>query len=272
MVGSGARQAATITPGGRGFEIAERGIADLRQKFQNDRRGWGGALMSSLEEPLLKLEHAGDHLKRLQGEMSAFMVSRPYAIAVIKSREDPVASLRLRIHAPLPPKISLLLGDFIQNLRASLDYLVFQLSLFSNPRLSHKQRIAPQFPILLKANAAVMARRLQFVPTDARQEIEALQPYRRGDRAAEDWLAVLQNLSNRDKHRQITPIGIRVRETFTPGGQNRGYIEQIVPFQNDAPISLVPIELVEQRGPGYQIRANFDVVIEGEGQAWDLPF
>jgi hypothetical protein len=226
--------------------------------------------MPSLDEPLAKLEWANKSLKRLQSEMGNFMASNPYAIMVHKNPQEGISFLRLRILKPLPSDFSLLIGDFIQNLRTSLDYLVWQLSLLTKPeldRLPANERPVNQveFPIFTKAIEDAINRRLQLVPSQARDEIKALQPYHRGDRAYEDWLAVLHNLSNRDKHRQLTPIGMLIRETFTPDGRFTGFREWVVPFQDGAMITMLPTELIDKYERDFKMRTAFEILLDKGG-------
>jgi hypothetical protein len=219
--------------------------------------------MASLEQPLEKLRRAETHLQQLQAEMADFMASKPYAIEI--GKVDDAALFRLRILRPLPADLGLLIGDYTQNLRACLDYLILQLSLATNPKLSLKERKETQFPILLKANSRELGRRLQYVPPEVVKQIEALQPYHKGDQAHQDSLAVLADLSNRDKHREITPIGIAVREVFVSGERFMGSRERIVEYRDKAHITLVPIELVPKLGQDYQVSATFEVMMETGG-------
>ena len=227
--------------------------------------------MPTLQAPLDKLEWANNHLNRFQSESVTFMASRPYTVVSEKNPQEGISDLRLKILKPLPPDFSLTLGDFIHNLRASLDYLVWQLSLLTCPKLdtlpSNTRPVTDvEFPIFLTCNENAIARRLYFVPDEAAEEIKALQPYHRGDTAHEDWLAVLHSLSNRDKHRQLTPIGILVRTEFLQESRwLTSWLENSVPLQDGAIITQLPTGFVEDSKGNLQMRATLEILFDKGG-------
>lgn len=90
-------------------------------------------------------------------------------------------------------------GELIYNLRAALDYLVFQLAFLDSKRT----RTGTQFPI--EKNKEDFKRRsrtyLKGVNVPHRAHIATLQPYSRCD-----WTKTLARLSNADKHRELTIV------------------------------------------------------------------
>lgn len=88
-------------------------------------------------------------------------------------------------------------------MRASLDYLVYELS---PPEVRKKRKT--QFPIFteesdFKKYAPSM---IEGITGDNRDVIERMQPYNQTNVAANDPLAILNELSNRDKHRLLIPM------------------------------------------------------------------
>ena len=112
-----------------------------------------------------------------------------------------------------PDELGLVLGDFIQNVRAALDQSIFALGVEQSER--------SEFPIHSDERQYIgtddthpVSRRdltLAKLPDEYRTVIDAAQPYRRGTRHAirEDPLAILASLSNADKHRVVHPALIR---------------------------------------------------------------
>jgi hypothetical protein len=239
--------------------------------------------MPSLSEPLLKLKRAHEHLAALRGELETFMRERPYPYAIVanKAPEDPIHFVRLRVLREPPARLGLIIGDFAHNARAALDYLAWQLSLIVKPNLttlpSHERPVTEiEFPIFLKRPKVPLQsnKRLQFVPHEAKGEIESLQPYNRIPPASApwegphtDWLWVLYRLSNRDKHRQIAPIGLRVRFIINPGTAPTGFLEHVAPFKDGHVLRPLPSELVEDRKGALKIEPSFDVLFSEAGLA-----
>jgi len=240
--------------------------------------------MPSLSEPLLKLKRAHEHLAALRAELEAFMGESPYPYAVVADKipNDPVYFIRLKVLRELPTRIGLIVGDFAHNARAALDYLVWQLSITVNPDLSrlpsHERPVTEiEFPIFLKGPTAGLNKRLQFVTDEAKGEIESLQPYNRIPPASApeegpptDWLWGLYRLANREKHRQIAPVGLRVCFTINPDDFPRGVFEQVVPFEDGRVLKLLPEELVEDRERALKVEAAFSVLFSEAGLAEGL--
>src|SRR5258708_33112277 len=83
--------------------------------------------MGPMDRYLLKLERAKEHLKTLRAEVKAFLEANPGRILP----EFDAASRRVTMTfvAREPPKaLAAVIGDFLFDLRSSLDHLVYQLS------------------------------------------------------------------------------------------------------------------------------------------------
>jgi hypothetical protein len=97
---------------------------------------------------------------------------------------------------------SLVVGDCVQNLRSALDHLIWHLST-EDERKSHPKQI--QFPITLTKQdwASFGSRSIQGLVPAARKAVLVLQPFTKPSADRPDPLAVLNELSNLDKHRRI---------------------------------------------------------------------
>ena len=111
----------------------------------------------------------------------------------------------------LQETVSVIIGDAVHNLRSALDHLVFQLAkLSTNAQIKNERAV--QFPIAENPKTYEKQERLYL--SDLRQEyknlIETYQPYHGIARPSEPpyihELALLQELSNTDKHRLLNTV------------------------------------------------------------------
>lgn len=101
---------------------------------------------------------------------------------------------------PPPSKTGILAGEVVYNLRAASDYLVYALAELDAGTPNEKS----QFPIEERKKTFWEVRRdtwLRGVNDDHVRQLEAYQPY-----AGCPWTRKLRDLSNFDKHRQLTSI------------------------------------------------------------------
>jgi hypothetical protein len=149
-----------------------------------------------------KLYRAKEHLDELNVETQRYLQSNP--AKMVRQQEGSPDEFIGKVVAggPIPKRIPLIIGDFLQNLRSSLDYLVWELVLAAKNTPDHKH----MFPICTTQNAfeAQVARhRLDGVPPKAFAEIDDLQPYHAGVDANGHALAMIDDLCNINKHRRI---------------------------------------------------------------------
>jgi len=158
----------------------------------------------------LKIERAGHHRKRLLDEIDAFREREPYLIR--EQRKDwqgrPYRVVTAYDAEQPPDCISQILGDFVNNLRSSLDHLVGQIRLDGPSKSS-------AFPICRRRTGQggsfmeLRQRKLAGIPNPAKKLIERMQPYDRRygrpSRARVRWeaLSYLETLWQVDKHRTI---------------------------------------------------------------------
>jgi hypothetical protein len=138
-------------------------------------------------------------------------------------QSDPVKHL-----FKLPPERSdpvwtLLLGDFLYNTRASLDYLITALVRSTG----NHEHSGSQFPIYAEVkgvswenmpqwweDAREVDRKLKDAPAGTKAAIKQLQPFNGAPFASLHPLAVLNALNNRDKHRRLNLLARRVTFEF----------------------------------------------------------
>lgn len=197
-----------------------REIGALRSAFPDDHALAGvGA----------KLERARVHLETLNTEMTAFLDRKPYSFELERGRRR--TEFVLRSYAKETPTLawSTMVGDFLQNVRTALEYLVWELARAEIKR-KRSSKTTPDdrtsFPIYLKRKGfdAKGWEKIQDLAPRAQEIIEAMQPYNRSYvsrfgvvnmHAVNDlnqWyrghtLWRLNELARRDRHQALRVVG-----------------------------------------------------------------
>jgi hypothetical protein len=166
-----------------------------------------------------KVRRAREHLDALYAEIGAFIESEPHEIVSEFDAETLTRTFALRVlKEPDETAWAVLLGDFVHNLRSALDHLIWQLVLLNSAKPGDQN----QFPICSHGTTywcakkdgspSVRDRMLRGMADRHRTVIDGVQPYRRGHDAPKDPLALLNWLSNVDKHRVLHPTFLAVIE------------------------------------------------------------
>jgi hypothetical protein len=113
--------------------------------------------------------------------------------------------VRVEVDVPIPPELSLIAGDFIQNLRAALDHLVWQLVIANGqrPDTGNAFPIHSQKPTRKNRGLERWRRQTRGLHPAADYWIDQIQPYRRPNGPSRDPMTILARLSNEDKHRVV---------------------------------------------------------------------
>jgi hypothetical protein len=158
---------------------------------------------SRRNEIQLKLVRAEKHLGDVLGEIRRY---RRGKITIVMEKDEALqmAVQRVYLKPNSLPEISAIAGDFFSNIRAALDYIVWQLVLNNPPAEPGPNN---QFPITNSAKGfsdQVDRKRLRGVPEDAIKIIEALQPYHEHNNP----LGILNRLVNIDKHQTLNVVAV----------------------------------------------------------------
>lgn len=154
-----------------------------------------------------KVERARFHADVFDDGCRAFLDSHPYHI-IVHAEPDPPNWLTLTwgVRESPPIELALIFGDMLVNLRAALDYIVWQLVLVNGrePNTQHA------FPCVRKIEnwASARKQRLVGVAPDWVAEIEKLQPYHRQPNPERHLFAVLDAVNNINKHRVMSSIAV----------------------------------------------------------------
>lgn len=164
--------------------------------------------MPTMVNPKLKLGRAKEYLDALREEVAAFEKSQPYRISAHDDAERGKYVVEIRINSDIPDAIGLLAGDFICCLRASLDYLAWQLALLT----TDSPFDGTCFPIcesydIKGGTEGYICSVTKDIPSEVVRIMRDLQPYQSGDAYQFSHLWRLNKLWNIDKHRRIPILG-----------------------------------------------------------------
>ena len=167
-----------------------------------------GVLMTGDERFALiwhKVERAKKHIRDLNDAIAVFMAAKPYKVEAKRDPETRTPIYYVAEVQPVPQEISIVFGDAIQNLRAALDHLAYQLFLVGTAGSAGVGKHV-YFPIARDAGQYKKdsAGRVVGMRQDAIDEIDALEPYD-GGKGKDFWL--LHCLNNTDKHRALVAAG-----------------------------------------------------------------
>lgn len=153
-----------------------------------------------------KLNRAAEHFEQLKAQIVGWEKGDGYTLRVEPDPQPPHYVVRVDVERPVEGEpFPLVLGDFLQNARASLDYIAGELGhIGAGGAMPESDALATMFPITHSPEqfAQVIERRLPTVTQPVRAAIEDLQPYKTGgDLWAFEPLWILNELSRLDRHR-----------------------------------------------------------------------
>lgn len=156
----------------------------------------------------LKLDRAIRHWQSFNEEVDAWLESEPYCLIHESDIRSGETLLLVELLRPAPPELASIIGDCLHNLRSALDNLAYELA------VAHTGEPLPKsiegdsgFPILFrdrdtKEPAKRVKRMIRGIHPKAQMIIEELQPHYPDDKEfSAHPLSVLNELSNKDKHR-----------------------------------------------------------------------
>jgi hypothetical protein len=155
-----------------------------------------------LDAAIDRAERANLHIHEFaSGRRALLKIARDHLITEYNPQTLQITGQVLTVH--VPPIASIIVGEVIYNLRAALDYLVFELARYD----SGKVQDGTQFLVEdvrsdpANKNRGFIPRSkscLKGVSSDHIDLIEKLQPYN-----GVDWTKTLRDISNPDKHREL---------------------------------------------------------------------
>lgn len=220
-------------------------------------------MRASLEGPRLKLHRAGEHLDYLDSLTSPFIKAELDRITV---EYDAHAGCKVfwLDPRPTPPDWGPIVGDILYNCRSSLDQFANRLVEANG----HKPDSKTAFPIYRSESDFLSQSRpmIAKMSAGARALIEGAQPYKRPKWPEYHALAVLNELSNEDKHRQL-----HLTVTSFEGAATYGDID--IAGSNFGPlVDRAPVLAVRVPGPEVDVPLTFFLDIAfAEKRRWKMP-
>jgi hypothetical protein len=148
----------------------------------------------------LKFNRAQAHLAELRQLLDEYRAHVSDALFVVSTTDDGGVEYRRGVLPAPPAEIGVVLGDFLQAARASLDHAVYAISTAVEPDFERTG-----FPIALdeKVYKELADKSLVHVPGEVRAAVKRFQPFVDGTGAANP-LWQLHDMAIIDRHREIT--------------------------------------------------------------------
>jgi hypothetical protein len=160
-----------------------------------------GRAAHALDGARLRLDRARFHMDELDVAFRSYLADH---WETSLHPEVPEAPWNFRFTREPPHYFGVIIGEAVQNLRSALDYLVYELAI--HDRGGSKPRTRTQFPICTTPGNFFRGREyIRPLLGEHRRRIRKLQPYQSKDPAAHP-LAILNRLSNTDKHRLLLTV------------------------------------------------------------------
>lgn len=163
------------------------------------------------DDVTLKFQRAAEHGIGLLQTTSAFLDTNPYRVRSQVNPERTQYVFRVEVAADPPDVLTVILGDALQNLRATLEHIVWH--------LCSRRDNSTGFPIISKRSdwatydaAGVIQRgnglyKIRDLDPGAIKVIDGYQPYHRPNEVRTDALWALNKLANVDRHHSLHLLG-----------------------------------------------------------------
>src|SRR5215204_6186791 len=162
-----------------------------------------------LSGPRAKIERAYEHRNALESELVPVLNGERHQ-SQLSAKLDPDTGFHVFRVASMPDsfqrRVAVIVGDLVHNLRSGLDQLAWQLVLDCSGRPTKPGEIKRiKFPI--ETDRERLARTYTFSKISPSDQalLDRAQPYNGLDDAELHGLTILEELSNRDKHRTLNP-------------------------------------------------------------------
>lgn len=230
--------------------------------------------MRSFEDCRERIERANSHKEVFAKTWNSFLQDGPYE-SVVRVDDDGAGGIWVYSrYERLPVSLALDLGEFLYQLRATLDACIYQAAILESGKNPPPDEKALEFPICSTPEEFKNSGwKIRPLADKRRNIIEAVQPYNAPKLAPEDMvlnfnrtLSILNDWARKDRHRKIHLVGSRASDArpklglpdgvsvtsfiVAPGG---GFLEdesQIVSFRLDGYVA------------GAKVQANPDLTID----------
>ena len=154
---------------------------------------------NELDDALARIEMAKHGFRSLKMELEKFLYDYIKGMIEDEKPKDGAFTLRLRHSEDSIVKgvKSVFVAQIAENLRTSLDYMVFELSKMNNPNLNER---VPQFPISNSKKSFTRQEKssLSYLSNEQIKFIDGMQPYKQ-----DNILRILGEMTRPTKHRHL---------------------------------------------------------------------
>lgn len=158
-----------------------------------------------------RLDRAVEHRDQFGDEWAAFLEQHPYEVSV-RVDDDGLGTVSITRHEPIPPRLPLLVGEFLYELRAALDNCLYEVAVLHSGQNPPPGESVLQFPIYNDpAGWTRNLYRLRHLSDEHREMLERIQPYN-AQRQDLNGLSLLNRLARSDRHRALHLIGAFLTE------------------------------------------------------------
>ena len=188
---------------------------------------------------IAKLSRAKEHAVHIDAALESWR-SAVREIKQVAPKVDPDGKgfeMMIPELPPLTPVLPLIVGDYIHNIRSSLDHLIAQLSVQAGHRIDETRHLT--FPIYNSETIYIRNSRhklKELVSPNALAAIERAQPYearKSGDDPTADPLWVLSELDNIDKHRMLVVVAKKFKKRGARFFLHRGATPIEIPMADE---------------------------------------
>lgn len=181
-------------------------------------------MSSRLDDVRAKIERANEQVLALEAQIQEFLAADPYVVRPEYDARNGEDLYRAHVLREPPPRISVIVGEVVHDLRSALDHLAWQLTRPSN------RRHTTGFPIFASpwesggTSEAEFRAKVDGMSDDVVAVIKRLQPHQPGSPVSKDHaLYQLHKMNIKDKHHLLNVIGGAAeqrRMTVGGGGQS----------------------------------------------------
>jgi hypothetical protein len=192
----------------------------------------------------LKLDHGKEQFGQLDVEVKLWITEHQGRLpwTAQPTYDTQLQCIRFFVDTvePMPARWGLLLGDALHNVRCALDHMAWHLvAIGGSPPTKIEDQRRVGFPIYDTASGFAKSVRPRIPGVSPAQQaiIERHQPHHRGKGVGTHPLALLQDLNNTDKHRELRTLVAAQGENFrfdliAPIGSQPDRVEIAPPFKD----------------------------------------
>lgn len=162
-------------------------------------------MVDSFDACWLRIDRAEEHRREAAGVWNAFLDRHPFTTSLLHLG-DGRHVFRIHQEEPTPAVMPVLIGEWAYNLRAALDYVVYETAVIASDRKPPPNAGKLQFPVFDDPKRFAASRQSLRPLADHHLDLlELMQPYRHEDHET-SALRWLNRIAREDRHRQLSVL------------------------------------------------------------------